>query len=67
MLEAVFPLFDNKYDKRKQSFPPPSNHRYASGSGVLGVQKASGGNKNRSSGESGLEEAGSGEDDDPDI
>lgn len=67
VLEALFLLFDNKNDKQKQSFPPPSNHRYASGSGVLGVQKPGGGNKNRSSGEMGLEEGGTGEDDDPDI
>ena len=55
---------------KKETYPPPHNHRYnESGSGVLGVQK-NGGNKRRagdSPGELGLEEGGSSEDDDPDI
>lgn len=66
MLEA-FLLFDKKNDKQKQGFPPPSDHRYALGPGVLGVQKHSGGNKNTSSSEPGLEEGGVSGDDDPDI
>lgn len=71
MLEAVF--FHGHKDDKKDSFPPPppSHHHYhnaSSGQGVLGVQKKGAGRgRSGCSGELGLEEGGSDEDDDPDI
>lgn len=65
VLEVLF-LFNQ--DNKKQIFPPPPpNRRYASGLGVLGVQKNSGRNKDGFRGDLGLEEGGVNEDDDPDI
>lgn len=54
-------------NKNKDTFPPPHNHKHASGSGVLGVQKKGAGRADGSAGEFGLEEGGSDENDDPDI
>lgn len=64
-------LFFHK-DNRKDSFPPPNRHRHnALGPGVLGVQKKGAGrgkgNHGSASGELGLEEGGTNDDDDPDI
>lgn len=53
--------------KNKDTFPPPHNHKHASGPGVLGVQKKGVGRADGSTGELGLEEGGSDENDDPDI
>lgn len=69
MLEIVEVLHK---DNRKDSFPPPNRHYHnASGPGVLGVQKrgASRGKWKRgsASGELGLDEGGTNDDDDPDI
>lgn len=57
-------LFPNKGNKNI----PHEHHYNASGPGVLGVQKnGAGRGQGGSSGELGLEESGSNEDDDPDI
>lgn len=62
MLEKFTP---NKKDKN--AFPPPHNHKHASGPGVLGVQKKGKGQTDGSTGDLGLEEGSSDENDDPDI
>lgn len=66
MPEALFSHKDNK-----KNAPSDTNDHYdASGPGVLGVQNngaGRGNGKGGSPGELGLDESGSGEDDDPDI
>lgn len=59
-------------DNRKDMFPPPNRHYHnALGLGVLGVQKKGAGRgkgkHGSASGELGLEEGGTNDDDDPDI
>lgn len=69
VLEIV--LFFHK-DNRKDMFPPPNRHYHdASGPGVLGVQKKGAGRgrgkHSPASGELGLEDGSTNDDDDPDI
>lgn len=58
--------FTPNKNNNKDTFPP-HNYKHASGPGVLGVQKKGVGRADGSTGELGLEEGGSDENDDPDI